>query len=176
MSPERIESLAHFTQGHPYLVQLAGHYVYENLNLLYGLSLESGGQSVAPTPDELDVPKGQAYWTYREDVLQPILSSLSDGMREYLGAIVSTMDAAGVMTSGGDVARALGKALAGDVSYFRERAIELCLVKSAGTGKLRFLLPHIPQALREEEPLLTQPAPDDEWDMEVGGAGRETAV
>ena len=167
MPREHIESLAHFTQGHPYLMQLVGHYVYENINLLYGLSLESGVQSITPTEDELGVAKEQAYWTYREDVLRPILMPLSDGVRAYLEAIVSSMDATGVMASGGDIARVLGKASAGDVSYYRERVIELCLVKSGGTGKLRFLLPYIPRALRDEEPSLPQADPEDEWEMEV---------
>lgn len=167
MPQGHIDDLAHFTQGHPYLVQLVGHYVYENVSLLYGLSLEAGVQSITPTPEELEAAKEQAYWTYREDVLQPILSPLSNGVRAYLEAIVSTMDATGVMTSGADIARAMGKDSAGDVSYYRERVIDLCLAKASGTGKLRFLLPYIPRALREEEPALSQAASDDEWDMEV---------
>lgn len=150
LSEETLMSLAHFTQGHPYLVQLVGDSLYRLVQELYGELIDRQGAVVEPAEGNLAFAKENAYETYREDVLEPVLSPIRNGTIDYLRALVGTMDEDGVMTSGAHVAEAMGKTGAKATSYSRQRLIDLCILEDLGRGKLGFVIPYIPRYLSDE--------------------------
>ena len=163
---DQIEDLAHYSQGHPYLVQLLGHYVYEVMSEQYDALLEAGVQTVTPAVSELEEAKRRAMWEYCEDVLEPVVQGMRTGMLAYLKALCSTMDERGLLHTGADLAAKLGKADSHELSYYRQRTIDLCIAKPVGRGTMRFLLPYVPRAFAQME-MPAALASDDSWDMEV---------
>lgn len=151
LSCETLEDLAHFTQGHPYLIQLIGDSLYRLVEELYGELIDREGAVVEPSTGDVAFAKERAYEAYREDVLDPVLSALRNGSLAYLKAIVETMGGDGVMTSGSEIAAAMGKGSARDISYTRQRLIDLCILEDLGRGKLGFVIPYIPRYLSEED-------------------------
>ena len=81
------------------------------------------------------------------------------------------MDERGIMKSGRAAISAMDRAASPaqqSAGYFRDRLIKLCVVQSAGRGKVKFLLPYIPRALSERElELDVDNIDEDDWDLEV---------
>ncbi|MBQ9004615.1 MAG: ATP-binding protein, partial [Eggerthellaceae bacterium] len=171
VSTDQIDDMAHFSQGHPYLIQLVGHYIYERIDKLCGEELGKTIKAVPLGEAELASSKDEAYQTYREDVLVPVLDELGEATTAYLAMLVSTMNEHGIMESGKATAGAMSAASStktASTSYFRDRLIKLCVVQSAGRGKVKFLLPYIPRALAEKElEINIVDIDEDDWDLEV---------
>ena len=165
LSQEHAFDLGHFSQGHPYLIQLIGYNLFENIDIVYGSVLNSGG-TVSPGEGEMNDAKERAYWTYREDVLAPTLGGLSDAVLEYVQALIKSMDEHGIMQSGKQTALLLNKDSSTDVSAFRQRLIDLCIVEPKGYGKLRFMLPYIPRYFSDAAEADVE-SYDDSWNVEV---------
>lgn len=168
LSDAQLDEIAHFTQGHPYLVQLAGHHIYEGMERAYGPAL---GTSIASAPlgdGDLAAALESAYWSYRENVLSSVLEELSETATLYLEAMISTMDDRGIMETGKAAAEVTGKMSPGETGYFRDRLIKLCLIQPVERGKARFLLPYLPRALREKNlEIIADAVDEDDWLQEV---------
>lgn len=151
LSEDRLFELAHFTQGHPYLIQLVGYHLYRLLDeRAKGADGKDGSDApLEPTGAEIVTAEDFAYDLYRENILKPTIDPLGPKTTAYLEALTQTMDADGVMTNGIAVAHAVGKQSAGGTSQFRRSLVDKCILEELGRGKLGFMIPYIPRYLRE---------------------------
>ena len=170
ITERQIGDIAHFSQGHPYLVQLVGHCVYERMDELHGSDLGRRIESAPVGETVLASAEEEAYLRYREDVLLPVLDDLGDAVSAYLTALVSTMGDRGIMESGKAAIEALAPAsmTPSEAGYYRNRLIRSCIVQSVGRGKVKFLLPYIPRALADKNlEIEVDEVDEDDWDIEV---------
>ena len=94
-------------------------------------------------------------------LLVPILSALSSSLSGYLRAMCDAEDAEGKARTG-EVARLLGKSQS-QVSGYRQRLIDRCLIELDGQGYARFLLPHIRDFYYSDAALLERKDPSQQW-------------
>lgn len=142
--------LGHFTQGHPYLVQLVGYHLYEVVDRAHAEELAGSKGRVRPTGNEIRAAESLAYELYRENILKPVVDPLGEKTVAYLAALVETMDEDGIMANDASVAKAIGKRDTRETSEYRRSLINKCILEDLGRGKLGFVIPYIPRYLREQ--------------------------
>ncbi|MBQ9058045.1 MAG: AAA family ATPase [Atopobiaceae bacterium] len=143
-----------FSQGHPYLMQLAGYYLVERF------ADRALGGVLAISTDDVASIESVALESYRANVLAPVLDALPESLSTYLRAMCEAEDSEGRIATG-DVARLLGKTPQ-QVSSYRQRLIDKRLIEPDGKGYARVLLPHIQDYFAYEREL---PAsnPENKW-------------
>ena len=147
-----------FSQGYPYLMQLAGYYLVERMDAFF---LDT---SLQVSPDDVDAIEPVALESYRANVLEPVLSVLPPSLESYLRSMCEAQDEHGRVRSG-DVARLLSRQPQ-QVSSYRQRLIDKRLIEPDGQGYARFLLPHIPEYYsdwREQTPK----DPSQQWNRQI---------
>ena len=149
LTEDALFELGHFTQGHPYLVQLVGYHLYEIIDRAHGDELARTKSRICPTEDEIGAAETLAYELYRENILKPVVDPLGAKTIAYLEALAETMDEEGVMANGVSVAQAMGKRGTRETSEYRRSLIDKCILEDLGRGKLGFVIPYIPRYLRE---------------------------
>jgi len=155
VSDDVVWEMGMFSQGYPYLMQLVGYYAAERAG-----EFTTGGFA------EIDIDLVRsvepiALEAYRENVLSPILSSLSASLSGYLRAMCEVEEADGKVSSGA-VARQLGKRLT-QVSSYRQRLIERRLIEPDGQGYARFLLPHVRDYYFGDASKIEHKDPEQQW-------------
>lgn len=154
---EAIWRLGVFSQGYPYLMQLAGYYAVERARE----SLTEDRSPIAISEDMVRAIEPVALAEYRANVLEPILNPLSEGLSSYLHAMCE-VDSKDGRISTGDVARRLGKSPM-QVSVYRSRLIDRRLIEADGRGYVRFLLPHVKEYYFDKVVPLEQKDPLQQW-------------
>ncbi len=149
LTQDALFELGHFTQGHPYLVQLVGYHLYEVVDRAHAEELAGSKGRVRPTENEIRAAEALAYELYRENILKPVVDPLGAKTIAYLAALAETMDEDGVMANDASVAKAIGKQGTRQTAEYRRSLIDKCLLEDLGRGKLGFVIPYIPRYLRE---------------------------
>ena len=148
-----------FSQGYPYLMQLVGYYATERAEA----RLASSRASI-DAADIRDV-EPTALAAYRENVLSPVLSPLSENLESYLRAMCEADDGHGRVSTGA-VARWLGKEQS-QVSSYRKRLIERRLIEPDGQGYVRFLLPHVRSYYHGDVAAVECKDPNQQWNRRL---------
>lgn len=142
------ESVVSFTSGHPYLIQLVGSSLYEQVRAMG----RSFGGTASLTEEMLDVAEDYAYGEYARNVLRLVFGRFGRGTIAYLNAIVATMDDRGVMRSDASIAHALGKDDYRSIANYRIRMVEAGVLRGVAKGRVKFRIPHVPRYLAEDIP------------------------
>jgi len=159
ITDDAIWELGLFSQGYPYLMQLLGYYVTER-----AAERLIAGRATIETAHVNEVEE-IALAAYRENVLSPILSSLSARLGDYLRAMCEVADEHGRVSTGA-VARYLGKEQS-EVSSYRQRLINRRLIEPDGQGYARFTLPHADAYYRDSSMVFEQKEPAQQWNRRL---------
>ena len=136
LSDALIDAAANYTCGYPYLFQLLGYYLWENINT--ELSEEILNESLIEAKAEL----------FR-NVHQLVFSDLSNKDREFILAMSDDDNYSKIS----DIMNRLGKAK-GYVSRYRERLITSGVIKSVGHGLLAYTYPFMAEFLQKKRYLI----------------------
>ena len=120
--------------GYPFMVQLVGWHAWE---------LQPDAQPIGIDAVRAALPAAEG--DLRQSVLIPVARPLSDMDRRYLRAMAKDPGP----SKSGDVARRIGRSLQ-YAGVYRDRLIELGLVRSAGHGLVDFALPGLRALYRSD--------------------------
>ena len=123
--------LVHLSSGHPYMMQLLGYQLIE--------------QVARRDSREIVVDKAVVEYaaldSYERRALRPLLGELSERERAYLRAMAQVADNS-LLSSTGSVAEHMGKT-AQQVAPARQSLIDKGIIVSAGYGLVRFGVPYL---------------------------------
>lgn len=131
---EEIDDLNRTSYGQPYLMQLLGYHLINELP-------QEARKTVLATSEQMEASKALSLTAYERRALQPLLDELTDAEVCYLRAASSTLDEERLARTA-DIARKLGKNLH-QLSRVREQLIGYGYLASPAYGKLTFCVPYL---------------------------------
>jgi hypothetical protein len=131
--PEAIALAAEATRGYPYLMQLVGYYLQNEL-----------GGGAALTPDAVGRAAAAARLALADNVYKPCLNPLSNKDMEFLRAMAHAGEPAAVSA----IRERLGASNA-TIQQYRARLIAAGIVAPARRGVLEFTVPFLGEYLRD---------------------------
>lgn len=129
-----IDSLNLASYGQPYLMQLLGFYLVNQL-------AQNPNDGIAVVSNQIKTSMELSLTAYERRALQPLLDELSEAEIDYLRTASTTLDGERLARTA-DIARQLGKTPQ-QLSRTREKLINYGYVASAGYGKLAFCVPYL---------------------------------
>lgn len=133
-APGVLDRAVEATQGFPYLLQLVGYYLVDEIG---------GGSEIDPAI--LDRALADARDDMQDNVFKPSLAALSRKDLEFLKSLARCVDADGVARVS-DIGAALGKSN-GYLQVYRRRLIDAGIVVSPRNGELQIVVPMLTEYL-----------------------------
>lgn len=158
LTQEQIYDMGEFSGGHPYLMQLVGDALYQQVKRVYD---PFGTMVVEPTAQDIAEAEHAALIPYKRNVLDDVLAGTHAATREYIETAHSLRDETGLIATA-DVNAKLGGSAASLASR-RMNAINTQVIRPVRRGYLRFALPHFEYAYRLLEDDRMSPD-EDEWE------------
>lgn len=134
-SSSALEALTAQSKGHPYIMQLQGYYLVEELNR------RSVGKRHSVTEEDIERSMPHVIRAYQRRALDPLVSEMNEGEVEYLRAMASLLDSERIARTR-DIADALGREPK-HLSNVRERLINNGIIIAPSRGYLAFLIPYL---------------------------------
>lgn len=134
-SSSALEALTEQSKGHPYIMQLQGYYLVEELNR------RSVGKRHSVTEEDIERSMPHVIRAYQRRALDPLVSEMNEGEVEYLRAMASLLDSERIARTR-DIADALGREPK-HLSNVRERLINNGIIIAPSRGYLAFLIPYL---------------------------------
>ena len=148
VSGDALQDLVSASYGHPYMMQLLGYYVVDEVN-----RQEQAASDVAEVTDVCGAIR-QARDAYCARALRPMVAELTPSEREYLAAMAGALDA-GRMADVSHIAEALGKTTK-QTSMTRRALLRSGIVISPARGKLMFTIPYLADYLTTPESVVDE--------------------
>ena len=137
VSEGAIDELSRYSQGYPYLMQLIGYYVLEDALSAIPVGVCEIDRDVVRRAEPA------AFESFRMNVLDPVVASLSGEQQAYLRAMAQALDDDGsALTS--EVAAIMGKQQR-QLSAVRDRLIKKRVIIASARGRVRYNLPRMRQ-------------------------------
>lgn len=134
-SSSALEALTEQSKGHPYIMQLQGYYLVEELNRY------SVGKRYSVTEEDIERSMPHVIRVYQRRALDPLVSEMNEGEVEYLRAMASLLDSERIARTR-DIADALGREPK-HLSNVREKLINNGIIIAPSRGRLAFLIPYL---------------------------------
>ena len=143
VTDEVLEELNEKSYGYPYLVQLLGYYLVDNVKE----ELSSPRYAIACGERQLTVQDVERAWEaargiYEQNVLEPAVRRLGAGTIEYLQAMAAVASPTTKMSRTRDIAKRMGKT-GQQLSSVRSRLIERGLILADEDNQLTFTIPYM---------------------------------
>lgn len=158
-SNDQIAAIGQFTGGHPYLLQLVGDSIYSLVEREFA---PERGMVVALGDSLISDAQQQALATYKENVVDDVLTGVHESTREYIRIAFELRDETGLIRVA-DINDRYEDSPA-NMNSRRAYALNTQVLRPAGRGFLRFALPHYELAYESVEPENAED-PDDEWEF-----------
>ncbi|MDR0199956.1 MAG: ATP-binding protein [Streptococcaceae bacterium] len=130
ITKEEVEEAALATQGYPYLIQLVGYYLWENLKQY-------------PAEESLQRAKILAQADLFQNVHEVVYNELSAMDQKFL----KTMAEVGSSVEISEISKAMGKKM-NYISNYRARLIEAGVIEANSYGKVSFTLPYMHEFIK----------------------------
>ncbi|WP_161471137.1 ATP-binding protein [Adlercreutzia caecimuris] len=131
---DAFERLVHLSSGHPYMMQLLGYQLIEQV-------AQRDSKKIVIDKAIVETVAPAALDSYERRALRPLLDELSERERAYLRAMAQVADSS-FLSSTGSVAEHMGKT-AQQVAPARQSLIDKGIIVSAGYGLVRFGVPYL---------------------------------
>lgn len=137
LAESQVEQIWQFIGGHPYLLQLVGSNVYDNVLTTYA---PVAGMIIEVDDELINDAEMRALATYKVNVLDDLFSGTHADTRRYIEAAYTLRDEDGsVKTS--KINEYFGKT-AKQMSPLRQYALNTQVIRKSEWGSMRFALPH----------------------------------
>ena len=166
LSEEAIVAIGRFTGGHPYLLQLVGSNVYEEVARRYS---PRAGMTVEPDADLIDAAQQRALADYQDNVLKELFHNMRKSTRIYISRAFTLRDPATGVVKIDEVNKTYAGESSSQLDSRRAYAVNTQILRKLKNGYLVFALPHIEYGF---EPVLDDgesdfdALSDDDWVME----------
>lgn len=148
LSENALQKLLTDSKGHPYIMQLQGYYLINELN-----QQGSKGRRTL-TVEDVEAITPTVKDAYYRRALEPLVSVMPASEVEYLQAMARVLNDERVARTG-DIAKALGKE-PNRLSFVRESLLNNGIVIAPERGKLMFMIPYLADYLLDDVRLLPE--------------------
>lgn len=148
LSEDALHKLLTDSKGHPYIMQLQGYYLINELN-------QQGSKGCRTlTVEDVEVVMPAVKDAYYRRALEPLVAVMPTSEVEYLQAMARVLNNERVARTG-DIAKALGKEQ-NRLSFIRENLLNNGIVIAPERGKLMFMIPYLADYLLDDVRLLPE--------------------
>lgn len=166
MGKERLVAVGRFTGGHPYLIQLVGSNIYEEVASRYSPRV---GMVVEPDDDLIEVAEQRALAEYQANVLKELFRNMRKSTQVYISRAFSLRDPKTGVVKLKDVNELYPGESDDQLDSRRAYAVNTQILRKLRNGYLVFALPHFEYGF---EPVLDEgesdfdALTDDDWAVE----------
>ena len=144
---EIINELNQASFGHPYLMQLLGYHLIQQIND------QDPGKKYKVSKEDTQKAIKNAVFAYEQRALRPLIDELPNSEQTYLTKMSECLDAERLAATA-DIARSMG-ATQNKLSRFRAYLIDQGIIASPERGKVMFCIPYLADYVKKEEGLMS---------------------